>query len=214
MLFHVGAIIRLNELGILPTLDRISSVSGGSITAGMLAVAWKKLRFNAGGMAENLDECLITTPLRTWVCTRSMRPHTRRRLAAGVVSDKSPSHTRITFTEPRHCRTFLTRLASYLTPRTCSQCLSAVSASPTCGTTALARSPTPKISLARAVTASSAFPWMLSPAELHLKISDSDRIPVQSCRRNHIPPTWSLPMVVCTTAWGWNPHGGNTAPSW
>src|SRR6476620_2400386 len=63
MLFHVGAIIRLNELGILPNLDRISSVSGGSITGGMLAVAWKKLRFNALGVAENLDEC-FTAPLR------------------------------------------------------------------------------------------------------------------------------------------------------
>ena len=34
MLFHVGAIWRLNELGYLPKLDRVSSVSGGSITAG------------------------------------------------------------------------------------------------------------------------------------------------------------------------------------
>ena len=33
MLFHLGAIWRLNELGRLPTLDRVSSVSGGSITA-------------------------------------------------------------------------------------------------------------------------------------------------------------------------------------
>src|SRR4051812_22804313 len=63
MLFHVGAIIRLNELGVLPKLDRISSVSGGSITAGMLAVGWKKLRFNVGGVAENLDECFVA-PLR------------------------------------------------------------------------------------------------------------------------------------------------------
>src|SRR5438270_13748934 len=34
MLFHVGALWRLSELGYLPTLDRVSSVSGGSITAG------------------------------------------------------------------------------------------------------------------------------------------------------------------------------------
>jgi NTE family protein len=33
MLFHLGALWRLNELGYLPTLARISSVSGGSITA-------------------------------------------------------------------------------------------------------------------------------------------------------------------------------------
>ena len=37
-LFHLGSLWRLNELGYLPKLDRISSVSGGSITAGRLAV--------------------------------------------------------------------------------------------------------------------------------------------------------------------------------
>src|SRR5713101_6845273 len=45
MLFHVGVLWRLNELGYLPKLDRISSVSGGSITAGALAVGWSGLRF-------------------------------------------------------------------------------------------------------------------------------------------------------------------------
>ncbi len=45
MLFHVGAIWRLNELGYLPKLDRVSSVSGGSITAGTLGLNWPKLQF-------------------------------------------------------------------------------------------------------------------------------------------------------------------------
>src|SRR5258708_12082538 len=36
MLFHLGTLWRLNELGYLPKLDRISSVSGGSITAALL----------------------------------------------------------------------------------------------------------------------------------------------------------------------------------
>ena len=43
MLFHVGAVWRLNELGLLGRLDRVSSVSGGSITAGVLGMNWKKL---------------------------------------------------------------------------------------------------------------------------------------------------------------------------
>jgi len=42
MLFHVGALIRLNELAYLPKLARISSVSGGSITAGMLGLKWNR----------------------------------------------------------------------------------------------------------------------------------------------------------------------------
>ena len=49
MLFHAGALLRLNELGLLPRLARISSVSGGSIAAGALAVAWRDLGFDADG---------------------------------------------------------------------------------------------------------------------------------------------------------------------
>lgn len=40
-LFHCGALWRLNELGYLPKLSRISSVSGGSITSGLLAMKWR-----------------------------------------------------------------------------------------------------------------------------------------------------------------------------
>ena len=38
MLFHAGALRRLNEAGLLEKLDMVSSVSGGSIAAGLLAV--------------------------------------------------------------------------------------------------------------------------------------------------------------------------------
>jgi NTE family protein len=47
MLFHVGALWRLHEAGQLKSLVRISSVSGGSITAGMLAQVWNRLQFDA-----------------------------------------------------------------------------------------------------------------------------------------------------------------------
>ena len=43
MLFHVGVVWRLHDAGWLKRLDRVSSVSGGSITAGALALAWPKL---------------------------------------------------------------------------------------------------------------------------------------------------------------------------
>lgn len=46
MVFHLGALWRLNEAGLLRKLNRISSVSGGSITAGMLGLQWKKLNFD------------------------------------------------------------------------------------------------------------------------------------------------------------------------
>jgi NTE family protein len=43
MLFHLGAFLRLYELGLLQRLDRISSVSGGSITAAKIALEWPRL---------------------------------------------------------------------------------------------------------------------------------------------------------------------------
>lgn len=43
MLFHTGTLWRLFELGILRDAARVSSVSGGSITAGVLALAWPRL---------------------------------------------------------------------------------------------------------------------------------------------------------------------------
>lgn len=55
-LFHAGAIFRMNELGLVSKLDRVSSVSGGSMTAAALAMAWKGLKFNAQGVATNLRE--------------------------------------------------------------------------------------------------------------------------------------------------------------
>lgn len=52
-LFHAGVVLRLGELGLLPKIARISSVSGGSITSGILAKAWNRLAFDpATGVAD------------------------------------------------------------------------------------------------------------------------------------------------------------------
>lgn len=64
MIYHVGAIIRLNELGFLPRISEIASVSGGSITAGLLALRWQNLRFDEHGRATNLDEVFVAPLLR------------------------------------------------------------------------------------------------------------------------------------------------------
>jgi NTE family protein len=50
MLFHLGALWRLNEWGYLPKLTQVSSVSGGSITAAVLGFKWAKLAFDAHGV--------------------------------------------------------------------------------------------------------------------------------------------------------------------
>jgi len=52
MIFHIGVLWRLYETGILQKVDRISSVSGGSITAGLLALKWNRL---AGSQTPNMQ---------------------------------------------------------------------------------------------------------------------------------------------------------------
>lgn len=52
MLFHVGALWRLNELGYLKRLTRVSSVSGGSIAAAVLGQRWSRLGFTGSGPDE------------------------------------------------------------------------------------------------------------------------------------------------------------------
>src|SRR5258708_4340713 len=68
-LFHLGALWRLNESGDLTKLDRISSVSGGSITAGLLGVRWGRLRFEDEVATNFPDE--IVAPLGAF-CTRAI----------------------------------------------------------------------------------------------------------------------------------------------
>lgn len=62
MLFHVGAVWRLYDSGQLPSLKRISSVSGGSITAGVLALKWNAL--TTGAPRRTTFESELVKPLR------------------------------------------------------------------------------------------------------------------------------------------------------
>ena len=71
MLFHTGVLLRLAEFGYLGTADRIgkqgpmgslmriSSVSGGSITAGVLGLAWKDLQVDKEGVAKRFREHVV-----------------------------------------------------------------------------------------------------------------------------------------------------------
>lgn len=64
MIFHLGTLIRLNEAGLLPKIDLYSSVSGGSITNGVLGLAWHRLVFDGAGVASNLMK-LVVDKVRT-----------------------------------------------------------------------------------------------------------------------------------------------------
>src|SRR3954469_4880858 len=66
MLFHAGCIWRLNEAGRLGGLKRVSSVSGGSITAGILGMNWTTLVLsptNPGVASERFIQFLVA-PVR------------------------------------------------------------------------------------------------------------------------------------------------------
>jgi NTE family protein len=68
MLFHLGVLWRLNEAGWLPRLTRVSSVSGGSITAALLGLAWDELDFQAD-VAANFKKVVVAQ-------VRSLAGHT------------------------------------------------------------------------------------------------------------------------------------------
>jgi NTE family protein len=87
MLFHVGALLRLNEDGLLPKLGRVSSVSGGSITAGVLALRWKDLDFDAAGKARRLN--LVVDAIREFAhVTVDAEAILKGILLPGTISDR------------------------------------------------------------------------------------------------------------------------------
>jgi NTE family protein len=75
--YHIGGLVRLNELGMLRQIRRLASVSGGSITSGQLASKWSALNWTsdksdavatnfmkevAAPLHEFLTECNIDAP--------------------------------------------------------------------------------------------------------------------------------------------------------
>jgi NTE family protein len=67
MVFHIGVLWRLNETKLLSKIKRFSSVSGGSITAGVLASRWDKLKFD-NGVARNFVD-VVVEPVRKMAST-------------------------------------------------------------------------------------------------------------------------------------------------
>lgn len=64
MLFHVGVLWRLYETELLRDVKRISSVSGGSITAGVLALQWSRLSFDPLRLRSDFEP-LVVAAIRT-----------------------------------------------------------------------------------------------------------------------------------------------------
>lgn len=174
MLFHVGAIWRLNELRYLTKLDRVSSVSGGSITAGVLGLNWRKLQFDDDGFAGNLDEQFVQ-PLRKLASkTIDKDAVFRGILLPGTIAERVASAYR------KHVfgKAGLQDLPDK--PRFVINATNIQTGSlwrfskPYMADYQVGMVRNPKVDLAVAVAASSAFPPILSPVELHLDPADFD----------------------------------------
>ena len=72
MLFHTGVLWRLAETRWLHKVDRISTVSGGSMTAGMLAKVWKPL--TEADDPYTTFRKLVVTPIRLLASRTIDRP--------------------------------------------------------------------------------------------------------------------------------------------
>ena len=68
-LFGLGTLWRLNDAGLLGQLDRITSVSGGSILAGVLAHGWARLGFSQGRAANFVP--VVAEPVQKF-CARTI----------------------------------------------------------------------------------------------------------------------------------------------
>ncbi|ABD87350.1 patatin-like phospholipase family protein [Rhodopseudomonas palustris] len=175
MVFHIGALWRLYESGWLSKLKRISSVSGGSITAGFLGLQWSQLSF-APGTVQSEFVPKVVTPLRALASTTIDIPAVilglllpggvAGRIAKaydsalfnGKTLQDLPDAPRFVINATNMQSTVLWRFSK-----------------PYMWDYRVGEVKSPTLALAQAVAASSAFPPVLSPARLSL--SNADFVP-------------------------------------
>jgi len=184
MLFHLGTLWYLSDAGYLPKLDRVSSVSGGSITAGVLATRWNELHFDAHGRATNFAE-LVVVPVRQMANTTVD--------AGGVILGLLTPGTTVSDRIIRSYKNILFGDATLQDivdrPRFVINATSVQTGSlfrfskPYIGDWRIGMILKPRTSVAEAVAASSAFPPVLSPARLDFRHSDWTDLNTGECGR-------------------------------
>lgn len=168
MLFHAGALWRLNELAYLPQLSRISSVSGGSITAGLLGLKWNRLAFDASGTATRFQGEIVQ-PLRSIAAKTLDVPNVVAIFTPGSIAERVAASYR------DHLFGDATLQDLPDSPRFVINATSVQSGAlwrfskPFMADWRVGLVRNPTVSLAVAVGASSAFPPVLSPARLDLR---------------------------------------------
>ncbi|HVQ77196.1 MAG TPA: patatin-like phospholipase family protein [Candidatus Binatia bacterium] len=169
MIFHAGVLWRLNEAGYLPRLDRVSSVSGGSITAGVLAQQWGRLAFDTRGVSTAFREEVVA-PLRDM----AGRTIDAKAIFGGVLLPGSVGE-KVAAAYDKHLFKGATLQALPEKPRFVINATNVQSGAlwrfsrPYMADYRVGRVDRPTLPLAVAVAASSAFPPVLSPVEIELE---------------------------------------------
>jgi NTE family protein len=168
MVFHMGVLWRLYEARLLAAMRRISSVSGGSITAGVLGLNWKKLSFDPAQLKTDFVKEIVA-PLRALASETIDAEAIILGLALpGRISD------RVAAAYEHHLFGAATLQDLPDTPRFVINATNVQSGAlwrfmkPYMRDYRVGEVKHPAIRLARAVAASSAFPPILSPVEMRL----------------------------------------------
>ena len=110
MLFHTGALWRLHQTGLLPKIGIFSSVSGGSIANGWLALNWDALK----APGANFEQVFVAgmrqianTTIDVWAVLGSREKSDRASLEAlgwQIAQDLGAIPSRATVIYPSHYR--------------------------------------------------------------------------------------------------------------
>ncbi len=176
-LFNLGSLWRLNDAGWMGALDRVTSVSGGSITAAILGHKWTSLSFDGGRATNFVEE--VASPLRNFCkkrvdiwCGIKGLANPLGRIADSVAAtyDRALFHgaTLQDLPEDGVGPRFVLYATNYQTG------VSFRFSRPYLADYKLGMLRIPHVALSRAVAASSAFPPFLSPLILKTRPDDWD----------------------------------------